>query len=130
MDLPTTDAHLKGLVRIRRVAINRIGVSFRDRIPTHDMNAPPKKRWLRFSIRTMLVVTSVFCVLLAILIGAVKWQLRLRRNRGIVAAKGQLSAFEIMLDRYRQDIGIYPTTEQGLLALHVPPSDMRDLSRW
>ncbi len=38
-------------------------------------------------------------------------------------AKAQISLFETALDTYRLDMGKYPPTEQGLLALRVKPSD-------
>ena len=38
------------------------------------------------------------------------------------AAKAQISLFETSLDTYRLDVGKYPTTEQGLMALRVKPS--------
>lgn len=31
----------------------------------HDMNTPPKRRWLRFSLRTALIVEAVLCFVLA-----------------------------------------------------------------
>ena len=38
-------------------------------------------------------------------------------------AKAQISLFETALDTYRLDMGKYPPTEQGFLALRVKPGD-------
>ncbi len=43
------------------------------------------------------------------------------------AAKAQIDALEKALDQYRLDTGHYPTTEQGLAALDVRPSNEQ---RW
>lgn len=39
----------------------------------------------------------------------------------VVAAKEQISAFELALGQYKLDTGIFPTTEQGLPALRQQP---------
>lgn len=41
----------------------------------------------------------------------------------VTTAKAQMQAFSRALDQYRLDTGRYPTTEQGLNALLVRPSD-------
>jgi len=41
----------------------------------------------------------------------------------VKTAKAQIVALEQALDQYRLDTGHYPSTEQGLLALFVKPSD-------
>lgn len=48
----------------------------------------------------------------------------------VKAAKAQLSAFETLLSIYQLDIGSYPTTEQGLQALHAAPADLADPIKW
>lgn len=40
----------------------------------------------------------------------------------IKATKAQIDALEKSLDQYRLDIGHYPSTEQGLIALYKQPS--------
>ena len=42
-------------------------------------------------------------------------------------ARAQLDALEKALDQYRLDVGQYPTTEQGLLALRAAP---QQVARW
>jgi general secretion pathway protein G len=39
----------------------------------------------------------------------------------VVAAKEQISAFQLALGQYKLDTGNYPTTEQGLAALRAQP---------
>jgi general secretion pathway protein G len=39
----------------------------------------------------------------------------------VVAAKQQLSAFQLALGQYKLDTGTFPTTEQGLVALRQQP---------
>ena len=42
-------------------------------------------------------------------------------------AKAQIDALDKALDQYRLDVGIYPTTEQGLAALNTKP---QNTERW
>jgi len=46
----------------------------------------------------------------------------------VKTAQGQIKAIGDALDRYRLDMGAYPTTEQGLSALLVSPADAA--TRW
>lgn len=48
----------------------------------------------------------------------------------INAAKTQLNAFEQQIDIYQLNVGMYPTTQQGLAALRVAPPDLPDPSKW
>ena len=41
----------------------------------------------------------------------------------VLAAREQISQFESVLDSFRLDVGRYPTTEEGLQALQVKPSN-------
>src|SRR4051812_18142186 len=42
----------------------------------------------------------------------------------ITAARSQMQNFMTALGTYKLDTGLFPTTEQGLLALRVKPNDM------
>ena len=42
----------------------------------------------------------------------------------------QIWSLESYLGKYRSDVGMYPTTEQGLQALRVQPSDLAEPSKW
>jgi general secretion pathway protein G len=46
------------------------------------------------------------------------------------AARAQQANFQSALDRYKLDLGRYPTTEQGLTALVTPPSDLPPRATW
>lgn len=45
-------------------------------------------------------------------------------------ARIQIAAFKQALDLYESQIYSYPTTSQGLEALIVPPSDLRNPEKW
>jgi general secretion pathway protein G len=42
----------------------------------------------------------------------------------ITATRSQIESFMTALGQYKLDTGLFPTTEQGLLALRVKPNDM------
>ncbi len=48
----------------------------------------------------------------------------------VSAAKTQLNAFEQQIDIYQLNVGVYPTTQQGLAALRVAPPDLADPTKW
>lgn len=45
-------------------------------------------------------------------------------------AKSQIEIFAVALDAYRLDVGRYPTTEEGLAALRLPPGTGEPLPGW
>lgn len=51
------------------------------------------------------------------------------RNRSDVA-KIQIDLFVTALEGYKQSLGNYPTTQQGLQALRTPPSDLPNPQKW
>ncbi len=63
--MPSTLPHVvAGHVLTRPQKVRTLEVS-NDRITKHEMNPPPNRRWLRFSLCTMLIVLAVLCVLAA-----------------------------------------------------------------
>jgi general secretion pathway protein G len=46
------------------------------------------------------------------------------------ATKAQLALFEMPLENYNLDIGVYPSTNQGLEAMRNPPSDLPNHTAW
>jgi general secretion pathway protein G len=42
----------------------------------------------------------------------------------ITAARAQIAGFKTAVGSYKLDTGVFPTTEQGLLALRVKPADV------
>ena len=51
-------------------------------------------------------------------------------NSKLKAAQAQVSALEKMLDIYQLDMGVYPSTQQGLAALRTAPADLADPTKW
>ena len=44
----------------------------------------------------------------------------------VQAAKAQISGFKTALGTYKLDVGVFPTTEQGLAALRAKPGDVQN----
>jgi general secretion pathway protein G len=67
-----------------------------------------------------LLVVMVIIAMFATLVGG-----RLFRNvdkAKVTQAKAQIQEFETVLDMFRLDVGRYPSSDEGLQALHVKPS--------
>ncbi len=76
-----------------------------------------------FSLIELLVV-MVILGLLAALVGP-----RLFKNVGkskVTATKAQIATFMGALGQYKLDVGTFPATDEGLLALRVKPSSARN----
>src|SRR5262245_14049949 len=69
----------------------------------------------------MLVVVAIIGLFVA-LVGPGLW--KQVDTAKITAAKTQIVNFQTALGAYKLDTGTFPTTEQGLLALRVKPSDI------
>jgi general secretion pathway protein G len=72
-----------------------------------------------------LVVVMVIIALFATIVGS-RLIGRVERAKQ-VTAKSQIAEFESVLDMYRLDVGRYPSTQEGLQALQVKPSNV---SNW
>ena len=48
----------------------------------------------------------------------------------VVKAKADIQSLETALDLYKLDVGSYPSTEQGLMALVTPPTSEKEAARW
>lgn len=72
-----------------------------------------------------LLVVIVIIGLLAGLVGPRYFDQLAKSNNKI--ARAQIDALEKALDQYRLDVGVYPTTEQGLQSLFVRPNGV---DRW
>ena len=72
----------------------------------------------------MLVVVTIIGLFVA-LVGPSLW--KKADSARITAARSQIQNFMTALGSFKLDTGMFPTTEQGLLALRVKPSDV---SQW
>lgn len=72
----------------------------------------------------MLVVVTIIGLFVA-LVGPSLW--KKADTARITAARSQIQNFMTALGSYKLDTGMFPTTEQGLLALRVKPADV---SQW
>ena len=71
-----------------------------------------------FTLLEMMVVLAIIGTL-ALLVGPSV--LKHVGDANTTTAKSQVEIFAVALDAYRLDTGRYPTTEQGLAALRIPP---------
>jgi general secretion pathway protein G len=71
-----------------------------------------------------LLVVMVIIAMFATLVGSRLFR-NVEKGRQTVA-KQQITEFESVLDLYRLDVGKYPTTEEGLVALRVRPSGVEN----
>ena len=72
-----------------------------------------------FTLIELLVVIAIIATLAAVVAPSIFGNVAEARRS---AAKSQLQILALALDQYRLDNDAYPTTEQGLAALRVPPS--------
>lgn len=79
---------------------------------------------------TLVEVLLVLVILVVIASLAVTAYGPIQKRAYINAAKTQIGAFETPLETYRLDVGDYPSTEQGLLALREAPSDLPNEEKW
>jgi general secretion pathway protein G len=69
----------------------------------------------------MLVVVTIMALFLAI-VGPRMWQHG--DEARVVAAREQISSYQLGLSQYKLDTGTFPPTDQGLNAMRVQPSGM------
>jgi len=68
-----------------------------------------------------LLIVIIILGLLAALVGPRMWKQSGKAKQN--AAKTQMALFETALDTYRLDVGKFPSSDQGLGALRVRPTD-------
>ena len=81
--------------------------------------ARPKKRHTGFTLLELLVVMVIIGMLAGFV--APKFFAQIGKSE-TKTARAQIDALEKALDQFRLDVGRYPTTEQGLLALSERPT--------
>jgi len=69
----------------------------------------------------MLVVVTIIGLFLALVAPSM---FKKADQARITAARSQIQNFMTALGSYKLDTGLFPTTEQGLLALRIRPNDM------
>ena len=77
-----------------------------------------------FTLMELLIVMVILGLLAALVGPAMFGKVASSRQK---AAKTQISLFETALGTYRLDVGKYPTTQQGLVALREEP---QEAERW
>lgn len=80
-----------------------------------------------FTLLELLVVVAIIG-LLAAYVGP-KYFSQIGRSEQ-AASKSQLDAFKKALGAYRIDVGVYPSSEEGLSALMNKPSDSSKAAKW
>ena len=80
-----------------------------------------------FTLIEMIVVIVIIAVLAGLVGPMVFGNVGDARTQG---ARAQIEMFALALDAYRLDNNFYPTTEQGLAALEVPPGTNPLPRRW
>jgi general secretion pathway protein G len=70
----------------------------------------------------MLVVVTIIALFAALVAPRM---LQKSDTARITAARAQINSFMTALGAYKLDTGVYPTTEQGLVALRTPPQGAR-----
>lgn len=79
-----------------------------------------KRRNAAFTLIELLVVIMILAVLAAMIVPRIIQRAGQAKQ---AAAKSDLAALGRMLEGFRIDVGRYPSTEEGLEALHTQPSD-------
>lgn len=74
-----------------------------------------------FTLLELLVVIAILGLLIGLVAPAALRQLGSARTS---VAKQSIERIASILDMYKLDVGIYPTTDQGLRALVEPPGDV------
>jgi len=85
------------------------------------------KKKKAFTLLELLVVLVILGLLASLIAPRIMGRLGTAKRK---VAQSQIALLEAALDQYRLDLGHYPTTEEGLEALIVPPEDEKDRARW
>jgi general secretion pathway protein G len=75
-----------------------------------------------FTLIELMVVILIIAILAALVVPKVIGR---TDDAKVGAAKSDISALSTAIDTFRLDCGRYPTTEEGIQVLSVPPSDVQ-----
>ena len=85
------------------------------------------KRQGGFTLLELLVVLVILGLLAALITPRIVGRLGSAKRK---IAQSQIALLEAALDQYRLDMGRYPSTEEGLKALIIPPEDEKEREKW
>lgn len=75
-------------------------------------------------ILLVLVILVILGSMVGVFIGGA------RKRAFTDAARSQLNMFKGQMEMYQTDVGSFPTSQQGLVALRQPPADLRNPAKW
>jgi general secretion pathway protein G len=91
------------------------------------MNHIPSRRNRGFTLIEVLLVLVILVIIASLAVTAYG---PIQKKANINAAKVQIGAFETPLNAFNLDIGMFPTSNQGLQALRSPPGDLPNPGAW
>ena len=80
-----------------------------------------------FTLVEVLIVLAILVMLVAMVVPRF---LGARKQGEIRATRAQIGMFQSALEHYAADVKVFPTTEQGLVALLAKPADLDDSVTW
>lgn len=80
-----------------------------------------------FTLMEVMLVLVILVVLASLAVVAIG---PMREKAFIRSTQAQIGGFVTPLESFSMDVGVYPTTDQGLAALHEAPSDLEDSGAW
>ncbi len=79
---------------------------------------------------TLMEVLLVLVILVLLGGTASVFFINIQKNAYMDTARTQINSFKQALDLYRMDVGSYPTEQEGLQALLVPPASLSNPAKW
>lgn len=90
-------------------------------------NLPARRNRRGFTLMELLLVMAILLLLLGLVASRfIGTQKKANSN----AAQAQIRLFKGALDNYALDMGSFPSTEQGLIALREKPADVENADKW
>lgn len=91
------------------------------------MKSYPSRRRRGFTLIEVLLVLIILVIIMGLAAGSYFGQ---RKAAQINAARAQIGLFETPLETFNLDMNMYPTTNQGLESLRMPPADLMNPGMW